>query len=106
MYQKIIDLIIRVHADITLSERAKDHIVDLLETCTTEKEVIKMEALIDAYGLTTGQIIETALARKTPKELSDINHTMNSMVTDARHTIEKFLQTTDKDEARSIVLSF
>lgn len=106
MYQKIIKLIIRVNADITLSEEAKNHIVELLETCTTEKEVTQMEALIDAYGLTTGKIIETALTRKTPQELSSINHTMKNMVTDARHTIENFLQKTDKDEAKGIVLSF
>ena len=74
MYEKIINLIIRINADVTLSDAAKNAIVELVETCTTEKEVIEMEKLLDMYAAHTEKIVETALARKTPEELKDINN--------------------------------
>ena len=106
MYEKIIDLIIRINADITLSDIAKDQIVELLETCTTEQELARMEHLIDNYATSTGGIIETALARKAPEELRDIHRVMSNMVTEARDTIETFVQGSDKSEAKNIILSF
>ncbi len=106
MYEKIINLIIRINADVTLSDAAKNAIVELVETCTTEKEVIEMEKLLDMYAAHTEKIVETALARKTPEELKDINNAMSRMTKGARSTIENFVCKNDKADAQDVILSF
>lgn len=106
MYEKILELIIRVNADITLSSAAKEEINMLLDTCSTEKELSQIEDSLDLYWWNTAGVIADAMARKTYQELEDIYHMMDQMVTGTRNIVETSIRRHEGSEVQSLLTSY
>lgn len=106
MYEKILELTIRVNADITLSDSAKKEISMLLDICSTEKDLSQIENALNLYWWSTESIVNEAMWRKTYEELKDINHTLLQMVSGSQNIVEKSLRHHDGNEAQSLLSSF
>lgn len=106
MYEKILELILQVNADITLSDTAKAEITSLLDNCSSDQELQEIQKSLSDYWQTTEPIIAHAMERKTPDELKKIQQIASQMVTGSRGVVEKSVHGSDLVEADSLISSF
>ena len=103
MNDEILQLLIRVNADITLSNDIKEVMTARLQHCTSEEDFREIEDSLESYWLEVDPIIKAALARKTPEELREIDRLVTAMVTQTQKIAETSLQTHDAQEANSLI---
>ncbi len=98
MNKEILEILLRVNADITLSEASKTTITQRLESCNSEEEFNAISRELEHYWWQVDPIIQNALNRKTPEELIGIEQNITRMITDTNKVAEK---STDKAEKNS-----
>ena len=103
MNDEILQLLIRVNADITLSDNIKEVMTSRLQHCTSEADFREIRDSLEAYWLQVDPIIKAALARKTPEELREIDRLVTAMVTQTQKIAEISLQRHDAQEAHSLI---
>lgn len=106
MYEKIVDLILQVSADITLSEAAKDEILSLLDNCSSQEEFSSIEKSLHVYWNVTTDITSHALQRRTPDELKRIQHMLSGMLTNSRNIVERAIRHHESAEINNLISSF
>ena len=106
MYEKIVDLILQVSADITLSEAAKDEILTMLDNCSSEAELSAIERSLSNYWNTTAVITSHALQRRTPEELKHIQRLLAGMINSSRTIVERAIRHHESREINNLISSF
>lgn len=105
MYEKIVNLVLQVSADITLSERAKDEILTLLNNCSSPEELSVIERSLQKYWDSTGVITSHALQRRTPEELRRIQQMLSGMLTGSRNIVERAIRHHESHEINHLLSS-
>lgn len=106
MNDELLKILIRVNADITLSDELKIDLTKRLENCATEKDFLVLKLSLEAYWKSVDPIIQWALARKSPEELIQIEQSLSQMISGTHKIVESSVRKNEFQEAESIISSF
>jgi len=106
MNDELLKILIRVNADITLSNDIKEVMTSRLQNCASEEEFIAIKNSLESYWESVDPIIQAALARKSPEELIKIEQSLAQMISGTHKIVESAVQKNEFQEAESIISSF
>jgi D-hexose-6-phosphate mutarotase len=105
MNDELLQILLRVNADITLSDELKINLTHRLEHCASEEEFLILKSSLESYWESVDPIIQAALARKTPEEILQIEQSLAQMVSGTQKVVEKSVRDKESQESESILSS-
>ena len=103
MNKEILGVLVRVNADITLSEESKITITKRLEECNSEEEFKAINEKLEQYWSHVNPIVESAVNRKTPEELIEIEQDITHMITETNKVVEKSTNEAEKSSVHMLL---
>ncbi len=103
MNDELLKILLRVNADITLSDELKIDLTKRLENCATEQDFLVLKSSLEAYWKSVDPIIKSALARKSPQELAHIEQSLSQMILGTHKIVEKSVREKESKESESII---
>lgn len=103
MDERILEILVRINVDFTLTDDEKDTLTDRINNCESEEDLLRVMEALEHYWESTSPIIEAALARKTDEELEVIDTLCTRLMTNTKNIIEEFDRDEEKENANALI---